>query len=277
MRTRSYLLLIIPTGLLYLFVVFIPTGVITFGSMQPNSFVKEGGIANYIYFFQTPLYWRAIIFTLKISFITTLISLVLGYGTSLILRYTSKSLGNSAILVLAFPILSGPIVTTMGWMILLTSKGMVGRTITFIKPIIGMPELRTNLLGTDLAVIIGLIHFTLAFVVLNIFNVMLKIDYRLEEAAMSLGASRWQVFWRVVFPLSLPGVYSASLLAFALCMSAFVNPLYLGNTSRPTLTALSSNFMLMLFNSPMAAVTSVILIALSILIMILYNSFWTTK
>jgi putative spermidine/putrescine transport system permease protein len=276
MRT-NYLRLIIPTGLLYMLIVFIPTGVIAYRSLQTNDVVAQGGLANYLYFFQSPYYMQSIFMTLRISLITTVISVVLGYGTSLILRYASKSLGNIAILALAFPILTGPIVTTMGWMIMFTSTGMVGQMIALIKTVLSLPDLKTNILGSDLAVIIGLVHFTLAFVILNIINVMLKIDFRLEEAAMNLGANRWQVFRRIILPLSLPGIFSASLLAFALCMSAFVNPEFLGNPARPMMTNLSAGFMLMFYNWPMASVTSVILIAISIIIMVVYNSLYTTK
>ncbi len=265
-----------PPTLFFLIFLIAPLCVVIYFSLQPNPLVSSTdgvlSIGNYVYFLTRPQYVGVIIRTLRFAAITTIGSVLIGYMATLVLRRISGRIGSTAVLLLAFPILSGPIVTVMGWMIMLTSGGIVGRGLALARGMLGLPEASTRLLGTDTAVIIGMIHFNLAFVILNLLNVMLKIDPALEEAAMNLGARRWQTFLHIIWPISLPGVFSASLLSFALAMNAFVNPLYLGNASRLVLTTQVSQFMLTAYNWQMASATSVILIWISLFLIVVYNN-----
>jgi putative spermidine/putrescine transport system permease protein len=266
---------------LIFFVIFliVPMAIVIYYSLQPNPLILDGpenlSLNNYVYFFERSHYVKVIFHTLRLSVIATAGSLLIGYGAALILRKMSERIGNTAVLLLAFPILSGPIVVVMGWMLLLTSKGFVGRGISIWQTILGLPVSNVRLLGTDFAVIIGMIQFNLAFVILNLLNVMLKIQPTLEEASMNLGATRWQTFFKIIWPLSLPGVLSASLIAFALSMNSFVNPIYLGNRSRYVMTTLITNFMFGQYNWQMASATSVILLFISLIIILLYNHVFT--
>ena len=277
-RVRSFLpfLPLAPASLFFIAFLIAPLGVVFYYSLQSNPLIGEAteglSFANYVYFFQRSHYVNVIFRTLRLALITTVVSVVIGYLATLVLRQMSERLGSTAVLVLAFPILAGPIVTVMGWMVMLTSTGLVGRTIALTRQLLGLPEISTRLLGTDTAVIIGMIHFNLAFVILSMLNVMLKIDPTLEEAAMNLGANRLKVFFRVILPLSLPGVLSASLISFALAMNAFVNPTYLGNRSRLVLTTQISQFMSTSFNWQMASATGVILLWISLAIIVVYNN-----
>lgn len=269
-------LLLLPAGLFFFIFMIIPLIVVMYYSLQPNILLEEQDqgftLANFAYFLSRTYYVQTIFRTLRFALISTFFSIIIGYGASLVLRRVSESLGNTAILILTFPILSGPIVTIMGWMIMLTSGGAIGQGLAFIRSILGLERASTLLLGTDTAVIIGMVHFNLAFVILNLLNVMLVIPSELEEAAMNLGANRWQVFRRIIWPLSLPGVFSATLISLALSMNAFVNPTYLGNDSRPVMTTQISQFMLTSYNWQMASTTSVILLTISMLIVLLYNT-----
>ncbi len=272
----SIVALMLPAALFFLAFMIVPLIVVVYYSLQPsvlNADTVSGlSLANFTYFFSRPYYVGTIYRTLRFALISTFFSMIIGYTASLVLRKVSERLGNTAVLLLAFPILSGPIVTIMGWMIMLTSGGAVGRTLAFIRETFQLENIPTLLLGTDTAVIIGLVHFNLAFVILNLLNVMLVIPPELEEAAMTLGANRWQVFRRVVWPLSLPGVFSATLISLALSMNAFVNPMYLGNASRPVMTTQISQFMLASYNWQMASTTSVILLLISTVAIIFYDA-----
>lgn len=270
---------LIPALLFFFLILVLPMGVVFYYSLQANPLVDSGSerlsAANYLYLLSRSYYVQVILRTLRFSAITTVISVAVGYGATLVLRRVSERIGSTAVLVLAFPILSGPIVTVMGWMLMFTSTGTVGRGIALARELFGLPEASTRLLGTDTAVIIGMVHFNLAFVILNLMNVMLKIDPALEEAAMNLGAKRWQTFRHIVWPLSLPGVFTASLISFALAMNAFINPTYLGNASRLVLTTLISQFMLTSYNWQMASAASVILLWLSLVIIVGYNMLYS--
>ena len=270
---------ILPALIFFTLFLIAPLGVVIYYSLLPNPLVGSGdetiSVANYSYILSRPYYVQVLLRTLRFSLITTVVSVVIGYGAALVLRRLSERVGSTAVLILAFPILSGPIVTVMGWMIMFTSTGVVGRSIALGRGLLGLAEASTRLLGTDTAVIIGMVHFNLAFVILNLLNVMLKIDPALEEAAMNLGASRWHTFRHVIWPMSLPGVFSATLISFALAMNSFINPIYLGNASRLVLTTLVSQFMLTSYNWQLASATSVILLWLSLVIIITYNTIYS--
>ena len=270
---------VLPALLFFVLFLIAPLGVVIYYSLLPNPLVTSGdetiSIANYTYLLSRPYYVQVILRTLRFSLITTVVSVAVGYGAALVLRRLSERVGSTAVLILAFPILSGPIVTVMGWMIMFTSTGVVGRGIALGRGLLGLSDASTRLLGTDTAVIIGMVHFNLAFVILNLLNVMLKIDPALEEAAMNLGASRWRTFRHVIWPMSLPGVFSATLISFALAMNSFINPIYLGNASRLVLTTLVSQFMLTSYNWQLASAASVILLWLSLIIIISYNTIFS--
>ncbi len=273
-RALNVLLPLLPASLFFAIFLIAPLGVVGYYSLQPGVLTSDAeslSLANYAYYLARPHYVAVITRTLEFALATTVISVLVGYGASLVLRKVSETIGSTAILILAFPILAGPIVTVMGWMIMFTSGGVVGRSIAFVRSILGMPEVSTRLIGSDIAVITGMIHFNLAFVILNLLNVMLKIDPTLEEAAMNLGANRWQVFRQVILPLSMPGLLSASLISFALAMNAFVTPIYLGNPSRLVLTTQIAQFMRTAYNWQMASATSVILLWISLAIILVYN------
>ncbi len=266
---------VVPALLFFLVFLVVPIGVVFYYSLLPNPVVSDTekaiSLSNYTYLFAHSYYVQVIYRTIRFSLIATVLSVGIGYGAVLVLRRISHRIGSTAVLVLAFPILSGPIVTVMGWMLMFTSTGVVGKTIALARNLLNLPPGSTRLLGTDTAVIIGMIHFNLAFVILNLLNVVLQIDPVLEEAAMNLGASRWYTFRHVIWPMSLPGVFSATLISFALAMNSFVTPIYLGNASRLVLTTLISQFMMTSHNWQMASATAVILLWISLLIIILYN------
>jgi ABC-type spermidine/putrescine transport system permease subunit I len=153
-------------------------------------------------------------------------------------------------LVLTLPILAGPLVVVLGWMIILSDGG----------PVLHPLGLRLGLLGSEGGIVIGVVHFILPFVILSLASVLRGIPPSLLEAASSLGASAWQRFTQVILPLSLPGVLSATVIALSLSLSAYVAPHYLGGPADLTLTTLVAQFVLATYNGQMAAAVSVVLL-----------------
>jgi putative spermidine/putrescine transport system permease protein len=136
---------------------------------------------------------------------------------------------------------------------------------------LGLIDAPVQFIATETAVVLALVQFTLAFVVLNIFNSLMRIDPALVEAASSLGADPLRAFRHVTWPLSLPGVVAGSILAFSLAVSAFIAPHYLGGDTLLVATTLIAQFMLTAFNWELASTSAVMLIAGSFLIMFVYN------
>ncbi|MCL4458902.1 MAG: ABC transporter permease [Chloroflexi bacterium] len=238
-------------------------------SLEPNVLVqsKETGFGNYIYYFQKEFYINVLWRTLRISVLTVFFALLIGYPLAYILKNLSAHLGSTLILGLSFPILGGPLIVVLGWMILLANGGPLNEMLMSI----GLLEGPLELLSTEKAVVISLVQFTLSFVVLNIFNALIRIDPALTEAASSLGANNVRAFIHITWPLSLPGVLSATLIAFSLSMSAFVSPHYLGGDANLVVTTLITQFMLSTFNWQMASTAAVILLVIALVIMFFYN------
>jgi putative spermidine/putrescine transport system permease protein len=264
LASRAVLVPLIPALIFFTAFLVVPLAITLWLSLAPSVLIQQGvsglGLGNYVYYFQTGFYVEALVRTVLISLATMFCSLLVGYPTAYILRGVSNRVGSTLLLALTFPILAGPIVVVIGWMVLLSSGGPLSQLLFLLRLVKAPP----NFIGTELAVTISLIQFTVPFVVLNIFNSLARIDPVLKLAAESLGANPWRAFWEVTWPMSLPGVLSASLISFSLAMSAFVAPHYLGGDARLEATTLIYQFMLGTFNWQMASTVAVLLVAVSL-------------
>ncbi|MDP2733197.1 MAG: ABC transporter permease, partial [Hoeflea sp.] len=172
----------------------------------------------------TDSFYRDILLnTLKIAAITTLACALLGYPAA---YFISRSKGNKLILLvlLMLPFWISYIIRTMSWINILGVSGALNSAMIWLG-IINEP---IQMLYNETTVILGLVHFLLPFMVLNIFVSLDGIDTNLEDAATSLGATRWQSFLQVTLPLSLPGLAAGGLLCFVLGAGTYITPLVLG-------------------------------------------------
>jgi putative spermidine/putrescine transport system permease protein len=240
-------------------------------SLHPDRLAAAGrtslGLANYAYLLRHGIYVDAFVRTFRLAAEVVVASLLVGYPTALVLRRLHGSLGSTLILALSFPILAGPVVIVMGWMLLLPKSGPVDHVLVAL----GLVRRPPQLIGTETAVAVALVQFTLAFVVLNIFNSLMRIERSLVEAAGSLGANPLRAFWHVTWPLSLPGVFSASILAFALTLGAFMAPYYLGGDTQLVATTLVAQFMLTAFSWGLSSTAAILLVAMALVVMFTYN------
>jgi putative spermidine/putrescine transport system permease protein len=226
-------------------------------SLSPNVLIKfDGpGLANFGYLLGKPYYLDVLWRTLRLAAITTAVALLLGYPAAWVLRELSERAGSTLIIALTFPILAGPLVVVLGWMILLSDGGPL------IHPLVQLGLIGpVHLLGTEAAVVVGQVHFTLPFVVLTLFAALKQIPADALEAARSLGAGRVQVLRHIIWPLSLPGVVSACLIAFSLAASSYVSPHYLGGAATLTLTTLIAQFIMATYNTQLAGAAAVMLL-----------------
>ncbi len=255
-------LLLLPAGLLLIAFLVVPLCATVWLSLTPSDIVhfQGHGFGNYSYMLAKPYYRTVTIRTFRLAFETTAAALLIGYPTALALRAVPPRIAASLSLAMTLPVLSGPLVVVLGWMILLSDGGPVLSHISFIP----------GLLGTETGMAIGIVHFILPFVVLSLAAVLRGIPAPLLEAAGSLGANAWQRFTQVILPLSLQGILSATVIALSLSMSSFIAPHYLGGPSDLTLTTLVAQFVLATYNGQMAAAVSVILlVAMAALILAL--------
>jgi len=162
--------------------------------------------------------WRSVL----LAGISTMICLVLGYPVAMILA--SKKMSKKSFLMFLFvlPMWMNFLLRTYAWMTLLEKNGFINMILSFFN--IGPLQLLYN----EGAVILGMVYNFLPFMVLPIYSVMRKIDHSIIEAAEDLGADQFTVFRKIIFPLSLPGVFSGISMVFMPAVTTFVISRLLG-------------------------------------------------
>jgi len=180
--------------------------------------------AHYQELFSTTLYIRVLSITFKIAFWTTIISLVAGYPVAYLLATSSDRTRNSLVLWVLMPFWTSFLVRTFAWIVLLGRRGVVNSVLQDL----GITDAPLNLIYNFAGVMVGMSHAMMPLAVLTMLSVMRNIDPNLVKAASTLGARGGQAFWRIYFPLSLPGVAAAGLLVFITSLGFFVTPALLG-------------------------------------------------
>lgn len=183
---------------------------------------------HYERLFGTPLYTILLIKTFRIAVITTGLTLLVAYPMAYFLSRQTGWTKGALLLLLFLPFWIGYVVRTFAWLPILGRTGLINQTLLFVGII---DEPIEWLLYNEFAVYLGLVYVYLLFMVLPIFLSLDRIDPYLYEAATDLGAGRWRVLCRVVFPLSRPGVLSGCIMVFLLTFGAFVTPALLGGAS----------------------------------------------
>jgi len=215
-----------------------------------------------------PFYRYILLNTLKIAAITTLICALLGYPAA---YFIARSRSNKLLLLLLLmlPFWISYIIRTMSWINILGSSGAVN-TLLLSLGIISEP---IRMLYNEATVILGLVHFLLPFMVLNVYVSLDGIDTSLEDAATSLGASRWEAFLRVTLPLSLPGLAAGGLLCFVLGAGTYITPLVLGGPRDAMFANLVFEAIITQLNWPMGSALSLLLLFVLGLLVAVYNRF----
>lgn len=190
------------------------------------SFAKRDSFGNIVYEFTfenyksffTPIYLNVLWRSVKLSFYSTLICLLLGYPMAFIISKAKGMKQNLMVLLFIVPLWTNFLLRTYAWMGLLREQGIINEVLMKIG-IISEP---IQLLYTNGAVILGMVYNFLPFMVLPIYSVLVKMDKSLVEAARDLGANEFRVFRSVIFPLSFPGVATGIVMVFMPAVSTFV-------------------------------------------------------
>ncbi len=178
--------------------------------------------ANYVRFVSDPFYLGVLRTTVMVAVLSTALCLLLGLPLAYRLSRMGRRWKTACMLAMVLPLLVSNVVRMVGWMILFAHGGLID---TALRWLTGQG---LELMYTPFAVIAGIVSVNLPFVVLTVQSTMETIDPRLEEAAQSLGAPPSRSFWRVVWPLALPGTAIAGILCFILAMNAYATPYLLG-------------------------------------------------
>jgi len=262
-------LLILP-GLAWLLIFF----VIPFYSLVATSLYDPSGsdlrgydmtyhVQNYWTAIQE--YWEPLLRSLWYGAIATALCLVLGYVLAYAIAFKAGRWKNLMLVLVIAPFFTSFLLRTLSWKLILADDGYV---VDFLQTIHLLGE-DGRLLATPVAVVAGLTYNFLPFMVLPLFASVDKIDHRLIEASSDLYANSFVGFWKVTWPLSLPGVVSGTLLTFIPAVGDYINQELLGSPNQRMIGSVIQSQFTNANNYPIAAALSMILMLL-ILVMVLF-------
>lgn len=203
-----------------------------------------------------------------LALIATAICLLLGYPLAYFLSREGRFLHRIAVMLIMLPMWINFLLRTYAWMALLDNNGLINRFLVLI----GLP--RMELMYTQGAVVLGMVYNFLPFMVLPIFSVIDKIDPKVIEAAQDLGASGSNVFRRIIFPLSLPGVLSGIAMVFIPAVSTFAISRLLGGSKVMLLGDLIEiQFLGAAYNPQLGSAISLVMMVIVLICMAVMNRF----
>jgi putative spermidine/putrescine transport system permease protein len=219
-RLPLALLLAAPVAFFVAFFVA-PMGVVVLASLTD---AKAPGLslAQYAKVLLDQYHWDVLLVTFRIAGFATLLCILLGYPLA---WYLVRTVGPAAlrricVILLILPLFTSNIVRSFGWMVLLGRNGLVNDALVAA----GLLERPMRLLGTELAILIGLVYILLPLLVIALGNALAEIDEGLEHASADLGGGPLATFVHVTFPLCLPGLVAGAIMVFTLAVSAYVTP-----------------------------------------------------
>lgn len=185
-------------------------------------------LETYRFFFSDILYAEIFLKSFAVATATTLICLVMAYPVAMLIARSAKKYRNLMVLLVVLPFASNFLIRIYAWMIILGPESTFSHLINSVFDVLGFEPVM--LLFSPFAVLVGTVYVHLPFMILPLYTNLEKHDPVLLDAAQDLGANRWQRFWRVTWPQSLPGVFSGSALVFIPVLGMFAIPDILGGT-----------------------------------------------
>lgn len=266
-------LLLSPTLLAYLVLLVIPVAFVAVYSFWLSSTTglanQEWSLANWQEVLSDEFYWAILWQTLKIAIISTIACAILAYPVAYFLVRSKVQNKSFLILLLLLPFWISYIIRTLSWINILGAEGVLN-TVLILLGIIDKP---LRMLYNEASVILGLVHYLLPFMILNIYVVLDGVDKNIEDSAASLGAPPWKVFLEVTLPLSLPGLAAGSLLCFVLGAGTYVTPMILGGPQNAMFAQLIYDTIIIQLDWPLGAALSILLLILLTSIVAIYNRY----
>ena len=223
-----------------------------------------------------------VIFTrsFQLALVATIVCLLLGYPLAYVMAKEGPGFQRIAMVLIMLPMWVNFLLRTYAWMAILENNGILNN---FFEAI-GLFDLINNLFGTDItyfrmirtqgAVVLGMVYNYLPFMVLPIYSVIIKLDHSLLEAARDLGANSAQVFRKVIFPLSLPGVLSGVTMVFVPSVSTFAISRMLGGNNQMLLgNLIEQQFLGGAYNPYLGSAIALVMMIIVIVCMVVMNHF----
>jgi putative spermidine/putrescine transport system permease protein len=271
-RQRALKLLLAP-ALVFMVAFFVAPLIIllrySFADFEGGEIGTTISFANYLSLVQDPLYRQIIVRTLAIAAVTTTLCIILGYPIAWgIVRAHARWRPILLVLVLT-PLLIGGVIRCYGWLLLLDERGLVNNFLLAI----GVVESPVPLLFGFWSVVITMVEVLLPFFVLPMLGTLSSIDPLLEKASLSLGATRFETFFKIIFPLSLPGVIAGGSIVFSLALTIFVVPRIIGGPSYLMLATLAYQQVGEVGNLPFGSAVAALMLVLTLIVLFIVSWF----
>jgi putative spermidine/putrescine transport system permease protein len=267
-RLQDWSWFLLPALLLLLVVFFLPIVLLFSFSLRPHlgpGTVGDGvTLDNYLRFLTDPFYLGVLVDTLIIGFVVVSICLVLAYPVAYVLARSKSRFRGLMIFIVVAPLLISTVVRNLGWFPILGNAGLVN----WLLMSAGLTSEPLRLINNTAGVIIALVHTFLPFMILALVTVIQKIGVELEEAARNLGAGPIETFFRVILPLSRPGMLAGYLVVFTSVISAFTTPAMMGGKRVLIMATLIEQQMRSVLNYAFGAAAAIILLAVAAILTI---------
>lgn len=267
---RQLVTLLSPAYLWLLVAIFLPLSAMLFFSLMtdmPGDAPQWGlTLENYREFFGNPTYLTLLRKSLLLALGVTAICVVIGFPCALVLAKGIRGRSREALFLLVIlPFWSNSLVRIFSWAIVLRGNGVLERTLNAVLPF----DVRLDLMFTTPAVMIGLVHSYLPYVILTSYLALQAIGDDLIDAARTMGASRTTILRRILLPLAAPGLIAGAVLVFVPVMGSFMEPRILGGRVGTYYGTVIEDQFVSVYNWPLGAALSFVLLAVVLLILAL--------
>ena len=233
-------------------------------SLIPTVFPESSfSLQLYIDFFKDSYFMAVLGHTLSISFIVTIFCAVFGLPAAYVISGVSKKWRGILIALTLFPLLTNSVIRSFAWITILGKNGVINNLLMMF----GVINEPMSLLYTDFSIIIGSVYLFLPTMIMTLVGVLENIDDDLLEAAATLGLSPLKGFFKIILPLSLPGMIVGSILVFTGTLTAYTTPQLLGGNKKMMLATLLYQRATTLGDWTSASVIALIMIVITFAVM----------
>ena len=244
------------------------------------AFTSAAGGFTFGNFVKMGMYAEVFFRSFKLAIIATLICLLIGYPVSYVMSREGQRFQKIAMVLIMLPMWMNFLLRTYSWMSILENNGLLNQlfqkigVIAAYNAIFGTDIKYFHMIGTPGAVVLGMVYNYLPFMILPIYSVIIKLDLSLVDAARDLGANSFNVFRRVILPLSMPGVLSGITMVFVPAVSTFAISQMLGGGTQMLLGDLiEQQFLGGAYNPQLGAAISLVMMVIVVICMLVMNRF----
>ena len=257
-------LLILPGALFVILFMLVPLFSLCFATFFPDQSFSR---SSYFSLFRDTYFQQVFMRSMRLSLLSTFVCALLGFPTAYYISKYSRHKGMMMAFAV-FPMFTSPVVRSFSWMVILGKRGIVNNFLVW-SGLFAKPQ---DLLYNEFSMTVGFVQLFLPQMILSLIGVMDNIPDDLTLAAGNLGATKLGSFFHVVFPLSVSGLVTGSVLVFTGCMTAYTTPQLLGGTDTRVLSTMVYQYAMSLRDWTQASVVAVVMIVATMVISSVFNS-----